>query len=56
MFKPGTSGAVNGVTCYLPEAPLQVYNLQANSQHTSCKKNVRITPKYSDIFLMSLSK
>ena len=37
MFKPGTSGAVNGVTRYLPEIPLQVYNLQANSQRTSGK-------------------
>ena len=34
MFKPETSGAVNGATCYLPETPLQVDNLQANPQRT----------------------
>ena len=37
MFKPGTSGAVNGATRYPSETPLQVYNLQANSQRTSGK-------------------
>ena len=37
MFKPGTSGTLNDATRYIPETPLQVYNLQANSQRTCGK-------------------
>ena len=55
MFKPGTSGAVNDATRYLPETPLQVYNYsQIPNARVVNKKSVRITPKYSNIFLMSL--